>query len=354
MVTRFNVVKRYIRYLFDLKSTQESESDTLSEVKEGVDFKGKNLWLLAFAIIIACIGLNINSKSAVIGAMILSPVMGPVFGIGFSLGTSNSGLLKLSFKSALRIVVVSLFFSTLYYLLNPYALPTEELLSFSKPTIFDVFLAFIGGLAGMLAISRASGTQVIIGIAVATACIPPLCTAGFGFATLNLEYLIGGLYTYFINSLFICIGCYLMTRFLKFRLMEEKSVKNLSVWFSILTLITIAPALYLAFDLAKTNIYTSKANTFINKEIAGKYHLINTTVDAKKKQIEVDLVVNKYDEKLQTNLNQKVNNYQLGKTQLIVYQTVENKTDLQKEISQLKDEIEKLKKSLLKTNNPLN
>lgn len=344
MVPKFNILKRYLRYLFDLKSTQESEDITLSDVKEGVDFKGKNLWLLTFAIIMACIGLNINSKSAVIGAMIISPVMGPVFGIGFSLGTSNSSLLKLSFKNALRIVIVSLFFSTLYYLFNPYSLPTEELLSFSKPTVFDVVLAFIGGLAGMLAISRASGTQVIIGIAVATACIPPLCTAGFGFATLNLEYLIGGLYTYFINSLFICIGCYVMTRFLKFKVLEEKGVKNLNAWFSILTLVTILPALYLAYDLAKTNIYTSKANTFITTEIASKFHLINSVVDAKKKTIEVDLIVNKYDAKLQTDLKQKINQYQLGTTQLTVHQTVENKSDLQEEITQLKDEIEKLKK----------
>lgn len=168
MLQKIAIIKRFIRQLFDLKSTQEEENKTYLEIKEGIEFKGKNLWLLAFAIFIACIGLNINSKSAVIGAMILSPVMGPIFGIGFSLGISNSDLFKTSLKNALRIVLVSVFFSTLYYLINPYSIETEELISFSKPTFFDVLLAFIGGLAAMLAISRESGTQVIIAVAVAT------------------------------------------------------------------------------------------------------------------------------------------------------------------------------------------
>ena len=138
MVTKIQIIKRYFRSLFDLKASQEDEAETYQEVKEGVIFKGKNLWLLAFAIFISCVGLNINSKAAVIGAMIISPLMGPIFAIGFSLGVSGLDLLKLSIQNDNRIVLISLFVATIYYLITPYAITTDELLSFSHPTIFDV------------------------------------------------------------------------------------------------------------------------------------------------------------------------------------------------------------------------
>ena len=233
MTTRIQIIKRYFRSLFDLKGSQEDELETDREVREGVIFKGKNLWLLAFAIFISCIGLNINSKAAVIGAMIISPLMGPIFGIGFSLGVSDLDLLKVSIQNALRIVLISLVVATIYYLITPYAIATDELLSFSHPTIFDVLLAFLGGMAGFIAISRHNGTQVLIGVAVATSCIPPLCTASFGLATLQWEYFVGGLYTYFINALFICVGAYLIVKYLKFTPHSNTNVKHVNSWFGI-------------------------------------------------------------------------------------------------------------------------
>jgi uncharacterized membrane protein len=140
----FNVFKRYLKTVIDIKSDQESEQETYNEVRAGILFRGTNLWIMAMAMIISCIGLNINSKAAVIGAMIISPLMGPVFGVGFSLGISDIDLLRLSFKNLFRIVLICLLCSTLYYLLNPYHVATEELLSFSSPTLFDILLAFLG------------------------------------------------------------------------------------------------------------------------------------------------------------------------------------------------------------------
>lgn len=191
MTRKTAVIKRYLKTVLNLKSDQESEQITYEEIKSGVTFKGTNFWIMAFAIFISCIGLNINSKAAVIGAMIISPLMGPIFGIGFSLGTLNANLLKLSLRNVFRIVMVSILCSTMYYLLSPYHIATDELLSFSKPTIFDILLAFMGGIAGMIAISRHDGNRVLVGIAVATACIPPLCTAGYGIATLQWQYILG-------------------------------------------------------------------------------------------------------------------------------------------------------------------
>lgn len=350
MQNKTAVIKRYFRYLFDLKSSQEDECQTYDEVKEGIIFKGKNLWLLAIAIVISCVGLNINSKSAVIGAMIISPLMGPIFGIAFSLGIADVELLKLSFRNVFRIVGISLVFSTLYYLITPYSIPTDELLSFSKPTIFDVLLAFVGGIAGFIAISRHQGTQVLIGVAVATSCIPPLCTAGFGLATAQWEYLIGGLYTYVINALFICLGAYLMVRYLKFSKHSNADVKNIHSWFGILTLITCLPAIYLAYELASENVFKSKVQYFVTNEIDSKYHVIDTHIDTKNKIIEVDITVEKYDENLQKEMEKKWSAFQHQDAKIKIYQTIEAGKDYRNELDLLHQEIHSLKRQLQKSN----
>jgi uncharacterized hydrophobic protein (TIGR00271 family) len=348
MSTKIQVFKRYFRSLFDLKASQEDEEETFQEVKEGVVFKGKNLWLLAFAIFISCIGLNINSKAAVIGAMIISPLMGPIFGIGFSLGVSDLDLLKLSIQNAIRIVLISLFTATIYYLITPYAIATDELLSFSHPTIFDVLLAFIGGMAGFIAISRHNGTQVLIGVAVATSCIPPLCTASFGLATLQWEYFVGGLYTYFINALFICVGAYLIVKYLKFSPHSKKNVRHINSWFGILIVLAIVPAVYLAYNFAVSNVFTSKANLFVTNEIDVKNHVVQTKIDNDLKLIEVDITVEKYDDSLQEQLQNKLKNYGLNNSKIKIYQTIEAGKSNQKEFDKLNTEIELLKTEIKK------
>lgn len=346
MITKLQIIKRYVRSIFDLKSSQEDEIETYNEVQEGIYFKGKNLWLLAIAIIISCIGLNINSKTAVIGAMIISPLMGPVFGVGFALAISDTELLKLSFKNISIIVVISLFFSTLYYLINPYSIATDELLSFSKPTIFDVLLAFVGGIAGFIAISRHNGTQVLIGVAVATSCIPPLCTAGFGIATLQWQYLVGGLYTYIINALFICIGAYLVTKYLKFTPKSNTKVKNVNNWFGILVFITIIPAVYLAYDLATKNLYNNKAQHFISEVIQKKYHVVHHKIDVDNREITLDLLVEKYNAKINDSLKKQILKYNLKNTKLKIFQTVEAGKGNKKEFDLLKTEIDLLKNEI--------
>ncbi len=349
MTSNLAVIKRYLRSILNLKTDQEAEHITHDEIKSGAIFKGTNFWIMAFAIFIACIGLNINSKAAVIGAMIISPLMGPIFGIGFSLGTSNSSLLKLSVRNVLRIVIISILCSTLYYLLSPYHIATDELLSFSKPTIFDIFLAFIGGMAGMIAISRHDGNRVLVGIAVATACIPPLCTAGFGIATVQWEYVLGGLYTYFINALFICLGCYMITRYLKFAKFSDSNIKHVNSYFGVLAFIAIIPALYLAYNLWIVNVYTDKIKYFVANEIEKTHHVIHTTIDAETKTLTIDVVVDEYEENLVQSIESRLKKHDLSDTKVKVFQTIKainNRSEiqvLQKQLDELKVELEKLK-----------
>lgn len=348
MTSNLAVIKRYLKTVLNLKTDQEAEQITYDEIKSGVIFKGTNFWIMAFAIFIACIGLNINSKAAVIGAMIISPLMGPIFGIGFSLGTSNTTLLKLSLRNVFRIVTISILCSTLYYLLSPYHIATDELLSFSKPTIFDIFLAFIGGMAGMIAISRHDGNRVLVGIAVATACIPPLCTAGYGIATLQWEYILGGLYTYFINALFICLGCYIITRYLKFARFSESNIKHINSYFGILAFITIIPALYLAYNLWMVNVYNDKIKYFVTNEIEKSHHVIHTSIDVETKTLTIDVVVDEYEENLAKLVENKLLKYDLKDTKVKVFQTIKainNRSEiqvLQKQLDELKSKLEKI------------
>lgn len=349
MTSNLAVIKRYFKTVLNLKTDQEAEQITYDEIKSGVIFKGTNFWIMAFAIFIACIGLNINSKAAVIGAMIISPLMGPIFGIGFSLGTSNTNLLKLSLRNVFRIVIISILCSTLYYFLSPYHIATEELLSFSKPTIFDIFLAFIGGMAGMIAISRHDGNRVLVGIAVATACIPPLCTAGYGIATLQWEYILGGLYTYFINALFICLGCYIITRYLKFARFSESNIKHINSYFGILAFIAILPALYLAYNLWIVNVYNDKIKYFVANEIEKTHHVIHTSIDVETKTLTIDVIVDEYEDNLAKSIEDKLVKHDLNDTKVKVFQTIKainNRSEiqvLQKQLDELKAQLDKLK-----------
>ncbi|MDI1317815.1 DUF389 domain-containing protein [Flavobacterium sp.] len=349
MTNNLEVLKRYLKTILNLKTDQEAEQVTIDEIKSGVIFKGTNFWIMAFAIFISCIGLNINSKAAVIGAMIISPLMGPIFGIGFSLGTSNSNLLKLSLRNVFRIVLVSILCSTLYYVLSPYHIATDELLSFSKPTIFDILLAFIGGMAGMIAISRHDGNRVLVGIAVATACIPPLCTAGYGIATVQWHYILGGLYTYFINALFICLGSYLITKYLKFAKFSNSKIKHINSYFGFLAFIAIIPALYLAYNLWVVNVYKDKVNYFVTNEVEKSYHVIKTTTNTETKTITIDVIVNEFQENLTQIITSKLKKYDLNDSRIEVFQTlkaINNRSEiqiLQKQVDELKKEIDKLK-----------
>ncbi len=337
-----NSILRYLRLISDIKTDQEPEEHTYQEIKSGVLFKGTNLWIMAFAMVISCVGLNINSKAAVIGAMIISPLMGPVFGIGFALGTADKSLLQLSIKNLFRIILVCLACSTLYYYLNPYHLPTPELLSFSSPTVFDIILAFLGGLAGILAITRTEGGRVMVGVAVATACIPPLCTAGFGLATTQWSYFFGGLYTFGINSVFICYATYIMTRYLKFKQHEVQSSRPIQFGFMVISLIMIIPASYFAYRMIQKDMYTSKANYFIEKEIATKYHILQKEIDTEKKLISVDISHGMFIDNLESDLEKELVRYKIKDSHIEIHQSLDN----EKVVAQLKQELLVMKEQI--------
>ncbi|MFN5984053.1 MAG: DUF389 domain-containing protein [Fluviicola sp.] len=239
-----HIIKRFYRLV-----PEESEKDTYAEILEGIQLRGYNFWILGFAMIIACIGLNTDSVSAVIGAMLISPLMGPIIGFAFGLAINHKTLKKSGITNWFWMTIISLIASTLFFLFTPFDFNTVQLANFKQATIFDILLAFFGGMAGFIGVVKKDGTKVIAGVAVATACMPPLCTAGYGIAHLDWEYFLGGTYFYLINCLFIGLASFLLARFSKIHLRMDRTIKNPGVyrwlWISFIVIMTI-PGIYLA------------------------------------------------------------------------------------------------------------
>jgi len=210
MKSFFQGIFFFLSERFNLHEDKEDESTIIESIRKNVDFRGANLWALIFAIFIASIGLNVNSTAVIIGAMLISPLMGPIMGIGLGIGINDFQLVKKGLKNLLIATVISIITSTLYFWITPLHEAQSELLARTSPSLWDVFVAFIGGLAGIVAGTRKEKSNVIPGVAIATALMPPLCTAGFGLAIGNLYYFFGAIYLYFINSLFICISTFLI------------------------------------------------------------------------------------------------------------------------------------------------
>lgn len=234
---------------------EEEEKHTYAEIEEGVYFRGHNLWLLVLSMGIACVGLNINSPAAVIGAMLISPLMGPIVGLAFGVSINNKNLIKLSLWNWGIMLLTALFASTVYFIITPFHSETSQLASFKEATIFDCLLALFGGFAWFLGITRKEAIKVIAGVAVATACIPPLCTAGYGLANFNWDYFFGGLYFYLINCVFIGIGTWVLSIFLgyqKYYLEKNtKMNKTTSVLVTLLSTLVLLPSLF--FTIKKWN-----------------------------------------------------------------------------------------------------
>ena len=238
-----------------------------STIRRNIYFKGPNAWILAIAVIIASVGLNVNSIPVVIGAMLISPLMGPIFGLGLGLGVSDIQLMKSSGKNLIVMVCISLAASFLYFMITPLSLlnPTE-LLARTNPTIYDVLIALFGGFAGIFEQCRKEKGTVFSGVAIATALMPPLCTAGFGLASGNFAWLLGALYLFFINCLFIMLATYVSVKYFKFRQAEfeddatAKKTKRIS---SVLIVLFIVPSIWSAVVLVRQNNFEENALAFV-------------------------------------------------------------------------------------------
>ena len=205
-----------IRFYFNLMPDKEDEQEVIRQISQGVSFRGANLWVLIFAIFIASLGLNVNSPAVIIGAMLISPLMGPIIGMGTAVGINDVDLLRRAARNFGIATLISVLTATIYFLITPLSDAHSELLARTAPTLYDVLIATCGGAAGVIALCTKGKGNVIPGVAIATALMPPLCTAGYGLATGHFLYFLGAFYLFFINTVFISLATYVGVRTLRY------------------------------------------------------------------------------------------------------------------------------------------
>jgi uncharacterized hydrophobic protein (TIGR00271 family) len=338
----FQKIKKTLKYRFNLDEDKASEIEVLDNIKKAVEFKGINLWTLIFAIFIASIGLNVNSTAVIIGAMLISPLMGPIMGIGMGAGVFDFDLIKQSGKNLFIATLIGLLTSTLYFFLSPLHTAQSELLARTYPTIWDVLIAFFGGLAGIVASSRKKYNNVIPGVAIATALMPPLCTAGYGIATGQWNYFFGAFYLYIINSVFISIATFLIVRFLKFKpvnYVNAETSAKVRKWVVAIAVLTIIPSLYLAYHFVRNEMFTQNATRFITEEIAtSNYTLINKKIFPDKNEIIITVIGDGKTDSLKKIFDFKKENFNLKDVNIIVKNSI-SQGENEEDINQLKEGI---------------
>lgn len=328
-----NDFRLFLRERLDITHEKSNELDTIEAIKKGVEFKGVNLWILIFAIFIASLGLNTNSTAVIIGAMLISPLMGPIMGVGLGLGINDLELVNKSLKNLGIATVFSILTAALYFFITPLNEARSELFARTQPTIYDVMIAFFGGMAGIVAGSAKEKGNVIPGVAIATALMPPLCTAGYGLGTGQWTFFLGAFYLYFINSVFISLATYLGVQIMHFpkkEFMNPDRAKRVSRVVTTTVILTIIPSLWISYNMIAQNIFERNAESFIRQELSfeGTQIVNKSVVTSGKKSIQVAIIGKKITEQELENIRSKMGRYKLNDTELIISQGGTDNADI--------------------------
>lgn len=282
----------FLHDLLDIR--QDSDRDeTIESVKKDISFQGHNAWILIFSIFVASIGLNANSTAVVIGAMLISPLMGPIVGMGLGTAINDDTMLRRSWINLIVMVSLSLITASLYFFISPIKEMTPELEARTFPTILDVLIAIFGGLALIVAKAK-KGTisNAIAGVAIATALMPPLCTAGYGIATWNLGVFSGAMYLFCINTVFIALATFLVCKLLKFPMVKyanQAKRKRVSRIASLIGFLVLLPSVWLFYELYQYQVKESAASSFVKQYV--KYDGMRPSPDWDKENQVLDIVL---------------------------------------------------------------
>lgn len=290
--TLWQIIKSYFNVLPD----KDGEKYVIKQITNGINFQGSNLWILIFAVFIASLGLNVNSTAVIIGAMLISPLMGPIIGMGLALGIADLDLFKQSIKNYLVSTFISVVTATIYFTLSPITNAQSELLARTSPTLYDVLIALFGGAAGFLATSTKGRNNVVPGVAIATALMPPLCTAGYGLAVQNTTFFFGAFYLYFINTVFIAFTTCVGVRFLHFhrkQFINREKMRRVNLYIVSIIIITIIPASYMTWNIIKQSVFENNIENFVTKELNySGTNILSHQYDLKTKTLHVVAVGN--------------------------------------------------------------
>jgi len=341
--------RRLIQSHFGLEDDQAKHDVIDERIRTGIHLRGTNLWVLMFAILVASIGLNVNSTAVIIGAMLISPLMGPIMGVGYAAAVYDFDLIKLSLRSWGLAILISLITSTLYFAVSPLSEAGHELLARTAPTIWDVLIALFGGLAGIIALTREQQNNVVPGVAIATALMPPLCTAGYAIANGQLYYFFGAMYLFVINSVFIAVSTIVIAKLINLPRRQwvdkalEARFRHAVVTVSIAT---ILPSVYLAWGLVQSAVFRANASAFVHTELVlAETHVASVELDASKREIGVSLIGEPVSDADVAELQQRLSRYRLEGARLVVHQADDASAELSSLRASLTQDL-----SLLRTN----
>ena len=318
--TLWQLVKR----CFNVMPDRASEDNIIAQITEGVNFQGAPLWILILAIFVASLGLNVNSTAVIIGAMLISPLMGPIIGMGLAVGIADLNLFRKAIINYLITTILSVVTATIYFLLSPITEAQSEILARTSPTLYDVLIALCGGAAGILAVATKGKNNVIPGVAIATALMPPLCTAGYGLAMGNISYFLGAFYLYFINTVFIafttCVGVRLM-HFHRKKIVHQEKLKRVNYYIASIVIITMIPAGYMTWRIINQSVIENNVENFLRNEIKdnGTY-ILSHTFDKENKTLDVVTIGNSISNSNVKKAQEALSDYQLADYRLRIIQ----------------------------------
>ena len=324
-----NILRRVCVFL-NLRPVLEDEQLVVDEITQGVSFRGANLWILIFAIFTASLGLNVNSTAVIIGAMLISPLMGPIIGMGLAVGINDPDLLRRAAKNFSIATLISVLTAMVYFLISPLGEAQSELLARTSPTIYDVLIAFFGGAAGIVALATRGGKSgnVLPGVAIATALMPPLCTAGYGLATGQLLYFLGAIYLFFINTVFIALATIIAVRLMRFTphsFLTPERAKRARHMLTLIVIATALPALWMTVDIVRSSITAANLRSFVKGELTQSgTQILSSDLDRGERTLRIVAVGRELSEQMQQEAAARLSDYGLSGYQLSVIQGVQS------------------------------
>lgn len=319
-------IRDFLFHIFNLEEGKADDETVIEDIKRNVSFRGTNLWILICAIFIASIGLNMNSAAVVIGAMLISPLMGPIMGVGLGIGIFDLQLIRRALLNLATAAFISVLTSTIYFLITPLDDAQTEILARTTPTLWDVLIALFGGFAGIIASSRQDKSNAIPGVAIATALMPPLCTAGYGIATGQWAFFMGAFYLFSINSVFITFSTVLIVKFLRYRpkqYVDARTERRVKIWIALLVIATMIPSIFIAYKVVQKSFFERNARTFLEEELNNQAtQIINQQLIYKPdtSQIVITCIGQTVDSAQIMKMTRRMPNYGLPNTQLIIRQ----------------------------------
>lgn len=342
------VIRRILEYI-NLESELDDHERIHQTIEKDIIFKGTNLWILSFAIIVASVGLNMNSTAVIIGAMLISPLMGPINGMGYSIATYNFPLFRKSVKNLSFAVIAGLMASTAYFAISPISTAHSELLARTSPTIYDVLIALFGGLAGIVAISSKQKGNVIPGVAIATALMPPLCTSGYGLATGQFQYFFGAFYLFTINTVFIAMSSVVISQILRFpirTLVDPIQKKRINQLISAVIAIVLIPSIYFGYMLVQKERFYENASKYVkNISLIEGNFLLHNEINADKRGISLVYGGPSLSEEQQQRIRDKALDFELEDASITFQQGIsfDDISRSSEEVGDLKEEINRLR-----------